>query len=157
MASPASESRAVSVSLRCATDEDRAAVLRLEEDAMRPYAEALWSGWQPSATINSLDLGGHEMIELSGRTVGCIACLPQSDHLRISKLYISTEFRNRGVGSEVLRIKKRYAGKQGLPLRLSVMSTNPDARRFYEREGFVLNAQTAECFTYAYPPPTPPA
>lgn len=61
----------------------------------------------------------------------------------MDKLYIDPEFQNRGTGAQVLRKVVEEARKAGLPTKLSVLTTNP-ARKFYEREGFVVEAETPE-------------
>jgi hypothetical protein len=60
---------------------------------MRRYVEALWGGWVRSSTPESLPSDGHEMIECSGESVGCVACEWQASHLRIRKLYVSPQYR----------------------------------------------------------------
>lgn len=129
--------------LRPADKPDAPYILRLEELCMRDYAVALWGSWRPSATVETLDVAGHEMIEHAGRAVGCIAVTWNPDYLFIDKLYIDPEFQNRGLGALALRHKTGEAAEHGLPTKLSVLTTNP-ANRFYEREGFVLESETPE-------------
>ena len=136
--------------LRLATRKDAPFILLLEEDGMRSYAEALWGKWVPSFNPESLLLEGHEMIEWGGELVGCVACEWQADHLRIKKLYVSPQYRRRGIGACVLVIKLRQAECRGLTLRLTVLSTNNDARRFYEREGMSVVDRTEERITLQF-------
>ncbi|WP_157224557.1 GNAT family N-acetyltransferase [Rhizobium mesoamericanum] len=110
---------------------------------MRVYAEALWGDWNQSDTVESLDIAGHEVIELDGKPVGCIAVIWHEDHIFIEKLYIAPAFQSRGIGSYVLDTKSYQAAQQGLPTKLSVLTTNP-ADRFYKQAGFVLEAETLE-------------
>lgn len=132
------------VTLRPAEDTDRADILMFEELGMRRYAEELWGGWKASATIETLDLQGHKMILRDDQTVGCIQTLQSFDHLKISKLYIHPAARRRGIGAAVLKAKVLHASKLGPPIQLNVLKTNPDARRFYEREGLKLIQSTDE-------------
>lgn len=129
--------------LRSAVTSDASYILRLEEVCMRAYAIALWGNWRPSATVETLTLDGHEMIEHEGRAVGCIAVSQHPDHLFIEKLYIDPDFQNRGLGALALRAKVDQAAKRHLATRLSVLTTNP-ANRFYEREGFIVETETPE-------------
>ncbi|MBB2713342.1 GNAT family N-acetyltransferase [Rhizobium sophoriradicis] len=110
---------------------------------MRGYAEELWGDWKQSNTAESLDVTGHEVIELNGKAVGCVAVIWHEDHIFVEKLYIAPGFQNRGIGSYVLNMKSYHAAQQGLPTKLSVLTTNP-ADRFYKRAGFVLEAETLE-------------
>ena len=129
--------------LRPAVRSDASFLLELEEACMRGYAEALWGGWRPTATVETLDIEGHEIIEQDGEAVGCVAMKWHPDHLFIDKLYIAPAYQGRGIGAVVLRGKTEAAAAKGLPTKLSVLTTNP-AERFYRREGFVLEAETPE-------------
>lgn len=133
----------MTVLLRPATREDAPFILMLEELGMRGYAQALWGSWQPSATVESLALEGHEIIEAGGESVGCIATAWHPDHLRVQKLYIHPDHRNRGFGAQALRTWVAEAAERGLPTWLSVLTTNP-AQKFYEREGFSVREETRE-------------
>ncbi|MGB5862763.1 MAG: GNAT family N-acetyltransferase [Sulfitobacter sp.] len=117
---------------------------------MRSYAEALWGEWVPSSTPELLLLEGHGMIEWCRKLVGCVACEWQADHLRIEKLYVSPQYRRSGIGACVLAIKLRQAVCRGLTLRLTVLNTNSDAQRFYEREGMSVVDRTEERITLQF-------
>jgi N-acetylglutamate synthase-like GNAT family acetyltransferase len=145
--------QAMTVTLRPATKSDAAYLLKLEEVCMRAYAEALWGGWKQSDTVESLDVAGHEVIEQDGNAVGCIAAIWHADHLFIEKLYIGPAFQGRGIGTHVLNTKSCQAAQRGLPMKLSVLTTNP-ADRFYQREGFVLEAETQERRLFSKAAPT---
>ena len=66
-----------------------------------------------------------------------------ADHMFIEKLYVHPTFQGRGIGAVTLKSKTDAAGGAGVPTKLSVLTTNP-ADRFYRREGFILEAETAE-------------
>jgi ribosomal protein S18 acetylase RimI-like enzyme len=131
------------VTLRPANSTDAEYLLELEATCMRGYAEALWGNWRPSATLETFDTAGHEIIQVDGRAVGCIAVTLYPNHMFIDKLYIHPEFQGRGFGASVLRGKSDAAAAEGLRTKLSVLNTNP-ADKFYRREGFTLEAETTE-------------
>lgn len=138
------------ITLRPACDEDRHHILTLEKDGMRRYAVALWGDWQPSATVESLILDGHEIILSVDQPVGVILAQLTEDHLNIAKLYLAPHFRGKGIGALVLRQKLRLAKRHGVPVRLRVLRTNPQAMRFYQRHGFELLRQTEERWFLEY-------
>ncbi len=111
---------------------------------MRGHAQALWGEWRPSADVHTLDLTGHEIIEVSGNSVGCLAVEQARDHIRIRKLYIDAPHRRQGIGAAVLAQAVRAADSNGMKTRLSTLTPNYDAIRFYEREGFHIIATTQE-------------
>jgi len=109
---------------------------------MREYAEALWGVWS-AQDGSDLDVSGHEIIELDGVAVGCVATDWKGDHLFIDKLYIAPSFQRNGIGASVLGTIVSQAAKRGVPTMLSVLTTNP-ADWFYRREGFELMSETTE-------------
>ena len=129
--------------LRDAAPTDGPFVLWLEEVCMKGYAVALWGEWLQSATWDKIDLTDHKIIELQGQAVGCVATTRFEDCLRVNKLYLSPDYQNRGIGANVLKKIIEKARHLGIPIRLSVLTTNP-ALKFYLREGFSVEAETAE-------------
>lgn len=110
---------------------------------MKEYATALWGEWRPSATLESVDLTGHEIIEVADQAAGCVATAVHPDHLLVKRLYLAPNYRNRGIGAWVLRRLIQIADDKAIPVKLSVLTTNP-ALRFYRREGFTVQVETEE-------------
>ncbi|MDN2579383.1 GNAT family N-acetyltransferase [Aquibium sp. ELW1220] len=139
-----------SPSLRPATRADAAFFVDLEEACMRAYAVALWGEWRPSATVESFDPAGMRVILMDGQDAGVLVTGPEAGHLRVQKLYVSPDCQNRGLGAWALGVAIAEAEAAGLPVMLTVLTTNP-ARRFYEREGFRLAGETPERLTMVRP------
>ena len=131
------------IRLRGAENTDAPFLLWLEEVCMKKYATALWGEWRPSATLESVDLTGHEIIEVADQAAGCVATAVHPDHLLVKRLYLALRYRNRGIGALVLRRLIQIADARAIPVKLSVLTTNP-AVRFYRREGFSVQAETRE-------------
>jgi GNAT superfamily N-acetyltransferase len=74
----------------------------------------------------------------------------EPDCLVVRKLYVAPAHQGGGIGAWALRAAVAEASAAGLPVRLTVLRTNP-ARRFYEREGFRLAGETAERWTMVRP------
>ncbi|MEV4626903.1 GNAT family N-acetyltransferase [Micromonospora sp. NPDC049523] len=73
-----------------------------------------------------------------GRAIGCGA-LRQLDHgsAEIKRMYVDPSARGTGVATALLRALEAAALQRGwLTLRLETGTAQPDARRFYEREGY---------------------
>lgn len=126
--------------LRPARPDEAGFVLALEETTMRAVALALWGEWRPRPP-GALDLAACRIIESAGQPVGVVEWHRRPDALRIAKLYIRPESQRCGIGGWVLAQAAVQA--QGLPIRLSVLTTNP-ALEFYRRHGFVVETSTAE-------------
>ncbi|MEL6609324.1 MAG: GNAT family N-acetyltransferase [Pseudomonadota bacterium] len=130
------------ITLRAATSADAQMILWLEEVAMKDYATALWGSWRPSDTAATLDVTIHEMVEVDGDVMGCIATRTDTDALRLLRLYLAPDARNKGVGSNVL-MQIIGRASTGIPIHLRVLSNNP-AVRFYRRHGFRTERETPE-------------
>ncbi|MCO6187210.1 N-acetyltransferase [Rhizobium sp. L1K21] len=132
------------VSYRPAKQEDAQFTLNLEEAAMRGYAEALWGSWRPRSTLEEFDPEGVEIILADKSEIGLRKLNRKEEYLFVQRLYLLPEFRRRGIGRAVIDDIKSRATSANLPVQLSVLTTNLDAKRFYEREGFSVIASTPE-------------
>ncbi len=128
--------------LRPALPGDESYLHWLEEACMRAYAIALWGKWRPRPA-DALPLDEHRIIVADGENVGCVSVTRREDHLWVNKLYVAPGHQKRGHGAFALRRVLAEAVSIGLPLRLSVLTTNP-AVAFYRREGLVIYEETAE-------------
>lgn len=114
----------------------------LEEACMRDYAIALWGNWRPRPA-DALILGEHRIVVSDGEDVGCVSVTRRENHLWVNKLYVAPAYQKRGYGAFALRQVLVEAATIGLPLQLSVLTTNP-AVAFYRREGLVIYEETPE-------------
>lgn len=130
------------LTVRSATDADRQRILELEEQGMREYAETLWGHWKPSSTPAELDLTGHMVAERQGRVIASLQTLQHRDCVQLARLYVAPEARRRTIGKALLGLVIQRFPSQ--PITLRVLTSNPNARRFYEREGFLLVGSTPE-------------
>jgi GNAT superfamily N-acetyltransferase len=130
------------ISKRPAIETDKPFLVWLEATCMREYAIALWRSWSPDLIVrNSVD--GCHIIADDGHDVGCVTVERHSDHLWLDELFIEPAFQRRGIGSKILRSVIADAEGLEIPLRLSVLTTNP-ALNFYLRHGFLIHRETAE-------------
>lgn len=114
---------------------------------MRGYAEALWGQWYASATPETLDADRFQIVQMNGEDVGCVKVTDHGDHHFLDRLFILPEWQGKGIGAEVLKQKQADAEAVNVPLRFTVLTSNLNAKRFYERNGFAVTQQTAERFT----------
>lgn len=123
---------------RRAEPGDREFFWQLRREAFRGYAEPLF-GWDDAkrrrdadAEFASLPL---EILEQDGRSIGYVCVLHCEDHDFLDELALIAACRGQGIGSAVVRATMDAARDRGVPLRLSVLATNP-AAKLYERLGF---------------------
>ena len=79
----------------------------------------------------------HQLIFVDGKPAGRILVFHDTDSLRLVDIALLSEYRNRGVGTELLRKLISKSEKENLPVRLQVLKSNP-AFRVYQRLGFVI-------------------
>ena len=94
---------------------------------------------------NFLDASLHQTVKVFGLgalRVGLFAALslftkPAKNELLIDALAVSADERGKGIGSKLLHSVIDYARSNGFyRIKLEVVETNQNARRFYERIGF---------------------
>ena len=140
---------------RPAQNANRGFLLWLEEAAMKAHATALWGSWRPSASVETLDISGTQIIERGGAPIGCLTTRMEKRALYLARLFIAPDFQNMGLGRAVLDMVLAKADAGGYPVRLSVLSTNR-AVAFYQRAGFAVEHETAERIGLIYKGPSAP-
>jgi ribosomal protein S18 acetylase RimI-like enzyme len=82
----------------------------------------------------------HQLIVVGGEAVGELLVDDGTDAVRIVDITVHEHYRGRGIAAAVLSEELATADRAGVPVRLSVWSTNAVARRLYERLGFAVVA-----------------
>jgi ribosomal protein S18 acetylase RimI-like enzyme len=133
------------VTIRPATEADHDLIHELWEEfeaelGHEPYQRETWEeAWEDlSVTVRE---GVALIVEEEGRALGFIFCVlgdrgRQTAH--VTDIYVRPEARSRGIGRELLAELVTPARDAGLAhVSLEVLVHNTDARRLYERLGFV--------------------
>ena len=112
---------------------------------MRPHIEAQHGSWdadfQAAKFADVSAIAGHQIILLNGMDIGCLHTDEFSDHIRLYRIWLLPEYQNQGLGSQVLESLINRADELGLPLKLTVLRSNP-AKQLYERLGFSVKKET---------------
>ena len=131
----------MNIRARPATEADKLFLGWLEEACMREYAVALWGAWRPRPS-NEQPLDGCRIIVEGEESIGCMTTITRPDHIWVDQLYISPRFQRKGIGSTALRMILSEAAAMAVPVRLSVLATNP-AIDFYLLHGFCIYEETS--------------
>jgi GNAT superfamily N-acetyltransferase len=122
---------------------------------MRDYAIQTWGTWldkeSKQAAIEDTAKGKIQIICIGEEQAGTFEIEEVGSELVINQLYLLQKFQNNGVGTEILRDLKEKARKMSVPIMLSVLLVNP-AQRFYKRNGFTVQSETAERVYMRYTP-----
>ena len=140
-----------SYKLRPAQEKDLELCFRITEDSMRTYVEAIWGKWEPDsqreAHAKSFKATTHQIIEISGEDAGLLAIEESPTQIQLEKLYLFSQFRNQGIGCQIIEDLQNRARALNKPVRLRTLQSNLPAQRFYLRHGFVVTETTKErCF-----------
>jgi ribosomal protein S18 acetylase RimI-like enzyme len=139
-----------SITTRAATKEDEAFLLalfravRLPEFAHAPLAPAQldllmniqYAGQKQ--TYGTEYPGGNEVVLLDGEAIGRIWLYRGTSEHQLVDISLMPEFRNRGIGSVLVKDAISGARAAGLRLRCSVAATNTGSLRFHQRLGFQI-------------------
>jgi len=140
----------VSINLRSISPADESLLMRIyaatrqaERDAVH-WEEDEWSAFvrmqyeaQRKHYEQHFPDAEHHLILRNDEPIGRIWVDRTDCEIRLLDIAILPEQRRRGIGSTLIGRLQADARAAGLPLRHSVELGNPDARRLYERLGFV--------------------
>lgn len=104
------------------------AFLRMQFNAQQRWYEMAYEG------------ADHRMILVNGQPAGRILVLRGAKYYVLVDIALLPEYRNSGVGTQLLRELIADAERNSIPVRLQVLKTNP-AYRLYERLGFVKTGE----------------
>jgi len=95
------------------------------------------------------------VVEVSNERIGRLRITRTADCIELSGIQLLPGFQRYGIGTAIIEDLKSQAAAAGIPLELGVDKDNPDARRLYERLGFVEVGETDQEFKLQWNPPAP--
>jgi ribosomal protein S18 acetylase RimI-like enzyme len=120
------------VTLRPATPADADFYYATQYEALGGYFKGIWDeAVHRARTQQELAEQPVQIVERAGVAIGYLVVSPHDDHWYLDEISLVASARNRGIGSQLVR----DVMAAHVPLRLSVLDTNP-ARRLYARLGF---------------------
>lgn len=146
-------------SVRPATAADAATLCDIVIDATKD--QGLWPimtaaeerAWREDFTSWSVDLastvntdGTLWVIEAEGQSIGRLRAvrgarrdpeLEQTRRIELAGIQLRPAWQGRGIGTAIIRGLQGEARREGIPLDIGVGKDNPQARRLYDRLGFV--------------------
>jgi ribosomal protein S18 acetylase RimI-like enzyme len=93
----------------------------------------------------------HQIVEQDGEPIGRIMVLREKAFVLLVDIALLAEHRGRGVGGQLLRGLIQECARDGAPMRLQVLKTNP-ALRLYERLGFTRTGEDQMYIQMERPP-----
>jgi GNAT superfamily N-acetyltransferase len=134
---------ATQLQLTPAGEEDFEALLALRMAAMRESLTRL-GHFDPQRARERLSRGFNprytQHILRDGDLVGFVVVIPRQHDWLLDHLYIHPSAQGEGIGSWVMRQVLAEADVREMPMSVSALK-HTDATRFYERHGFILQAE----------------
>lgn len=136
-------------SLRPATDQDIEFLYNLEREGMKPYVIATWGDWDEEHFskyhAEKMETAQYEIVVVDGLDAGALHLIDKDTEITIKQIFVAPEFRNKGLGTAVLRDVIRKSEQRRKTLALRVLKVNP-AQQLYLKLGFVIVDQDNEFF-----------
>lgn len=131
--------------LRPAVNEDIDGLYEILRESLGPYVDQTW-GWDEAAQARHFrerfPVMARQVIEVGGKMAGLYTVEEHPDRLYLANILIAAPFRRQGLGTRLILRLIEQGRSKGLPVTLSVLKVNLDARRLYEKLGFDLIGET---------------
>lgn len=113
---------------------------------MRPYVEQTWGAWDDIAQEDffrrSYRSDAVQVVVVDGCDAGLLHVEREPAEIFLANIQMHPSFQNRGLGTAIVRTVIDSARQLRLPIRLQVLRVNQNARRLYERLGFIVSHET---------------
>ncbi|MES2070247.1 MAG: GNAT family N-acetyltransferase [Pseudomonadota bacterium] len=129
---------------RLARPEDRAAIWTLYQNAMRQHIESIWGwdeDWQTADFDKAFSTSATYVVERDSEFSGYIQLDMKEGENYLRMIALTPRLRSKGIGASLLAEILQLSQQAGCRLRLRVFRVNGLAKRFYEREGWQVEAE----------------
>jgi ribosomal protein S18 acetylase RimI-like enzyme len=112
-----------------------------------------YADWTREQLLGDLRDSTTSVIETGGKPAGRLRVVSTAGYLELAGIQLLPGFQRYGIGTAIIEDLKAQAVALGVPLDLGVEKDNPDARRLYERLGFVPVGETDAEHKLRWTPP----
>ncbi len=95
------------------------------------------------------------VVEVDSESVGRLRITCTADYMELCGIQLLPDIQRHGIGTAIIEDLKAEAAAAGISLELAVEKDNPDARKLYERLGFVQVGETQQDMKLRWSPPQP--
>jgi GNAT superfamily N-acetyltransferase len=147
----------IGITLRRAGPDDYEFARELYFGCVGPLLKAL-GRYEPAALARRFDNAFRnrpsQVICADGEEIGWLQIWRNESKVHLDQVHLVERYRNRGIGSRLIRAVMARAEELSLPLTLDVVRGNP-AGALYLRLGFQVVAEDEELFTMRWDAATP--
>jgi GNAT superfamily N-acetyltransferase len=134
---------------------------RLPRDFDEPEWRRRFGEWTMEQVRSEIPSDTTSVIEVDDERAGRLRVTRTADYIELSGIQLLPGVQRRGIGTAIIEDLKAQAAAAGIPVELGVETDNPDARRLYERLGFVQVGENEQECKLRWNPPSdaalPPA
>ena len=121
--------------LKPAVNDDYEFCYRITKENMYDLFCRHWGGWVDKEFQKGFIVNNIHIIIAEGDRVGYLSVITEYDNIHIDNIQISSNYHNRGIGTQIL--KNIVCSNTKPTVRLTTFDDNP-AKRLYERLGFKI-------------------
>ena len=121
--------------LKPAVNDDYEFCYRITKENMYDLFCRQWGGWVDKEFQKGFIVNNIHIIIAEGDRVGYLSVITEYDNIHIDNIQISSNYHNRGIGTQIL--KNIVCSNTKPTVRLTTFDDNP-AKRLYERLGFKI-------------------
>lgn len=139
----------MNISTRAALADEKPAIWRLYESEMRHHIEDIlgWdAAWQTADFDKAFATSSTYIVEVDGKFAGYVQLDLGAVENYLRMIILLPGCRSSGIGARLLAEMVRVSRHNGRNLCLRVFRTNVAAKRFYEREGWLVAADDGDFF-----------
>jgi ribosomal protein S18 acetylase RimI-like enzyme len=125
---------------------------RLPDDFDEKQWRTAFGEWTMEQVRVDAAESGISVVEVDDRRVGRLRVTRTDGYIELSGIQLLPDFQRHGIGTAVIEDLKAQAVAAGIPLDLSVDKDNPQARKLYERLGFLPVGETEEEYKLRWKP-----
>jgi N-acetylglutamate synthase-like GNAT family acetyltransferase len=129
------------IRFRPATEADFDYILNLSIRTMREHLERVGRFDPDRRRIRMrahFDAGSLHLIQRAGAVLGCVGLRPHGEQMELHSFFLEPALQGSGLGAEIFAaLRARHPGSGWW---IEVLKESP-ARRFWERQGFVLSGE----------------
>lgn len=141
--------------VRSAMPDDHDLIYTLKVESVRPYVERIW-GWdeifqQTDFNSDFAVIEHFSVIEIDGKFIGFLQCYFESPYLDVAEIHLLSEYRGKGIGSDILRCLQNDCMIKNRKIRIGCFKENHRAKSLYQKLGFIQTEETDTHYILQYP------
>jgi ribosomal protein S18 acetylase RimI-like enzyme len=112
----------------------------VKKETLKNYVEETWGCWDEENEKNDyhkeFTVKNAFIIIYKNIDVGWLECIYLENTINLHKIYILSEYQNKGIGSKIIKQIINEGKEKNIPVIVKVLKCNIKAQKLYEKLGF---------------------